>query len=433
MSGGMGRNRRRSPAIGALITVLLAACGSVGPHPSASSTAARPTPQPTPMATPLAPPTTSIGDPYPTPAPPPSASISNLRMFSPTDGWAQEASDRAVLHTTQGVQAWTVGSPDLPAGQAIVALSYVDAGAARLLAAGGLSTDADAAPVTMTFISWATDDGGARWTEGGSFSAVQDPGLSWQGDLDYVNGLDGWFSANQDDTDAGLGTTLFRTVDGGAGWAEVTRIASAPAGAETCFAQPTATFDSPMTGWLTGGGCSSAEFEVSSDGGATWGPQTLPLSGTPALSLGAPVFISGQVGVMPAFSAGGGGPVLVYLTADGGETWTASTAPGEIPHAVDFIDAENGWLLSTDTMDAGYPAGLYATHDGGQTWTTLQAIDDGRPNQGTFALNGTVLDFITPTLGWTDTFSGSGDTLLQTTDGGLTWAPVTVQVSPAGA
>jgi photosystem II stability/assembly factor-like uncharacterized protein len=136
---------------------------------------------------------------------------------------------------------------------------------------------------------------------------------------------------------------------------------------------------------------------------------------------------------MPAFSAGGGGPVLVYLTADGGETWTASTAPGEIPHAVDFIDAENGWLLSTDTMDAGYPAGLYATHDGGQTWTTLQAIDDGRPNQGTFALNGTVLDFITPTLGWTDTFSGSGDTLLQTTDGGLTWAPVTVQVSPAGA
>jgi photosystem II stability/assembly factor-like uncharacterized protein len=227
---------------------------------------------------------------------------------------------------------------------------------------------------------------------------------------------------------------LFRTVDGGVHWEKVADIASAQGspGSTPCFAQPTATFTSPTTGWLTGGGCTTAEFDVTHDGGATWAPQALPMNSL-GLELETPVFTSGQDGSMLAFSGGGGGSVLVYLTVDAGQTWTAHTAPGEDPHAADFIDAYTGWLLSTDTMNAGFPAGLYVTHDGGESWTTLQPLDNGPPTQESFVLNGSVLDFVTPTLGWTDTRTGTADTILETTDGGLAWSPVSVQVSPADA
>lgn len=319
-----------------------------------------------------------------------------------------------------------------------MATAYVSTDAARVLAAGGLSSNFDAAPVTMTFTSWASDDGGDLWVRGGSFSVVQDPGLSWGGDLDFVNAEDGWFSANQDDTDTSLGMTLFRTVNGGADWERVAHLAAPPSSVPACSTEPTATFASPTTGWLTGGGCEQAEFEVTHDGGETWSPQALPLLDAPSLVLERPVFISRQVGVLPAFPGGGGGPVTVYVTVDGGGTWTPHQAPsGELPVAVDFINADDGWLLSADTFNAGFPAGLYATHDGGRAWSTLEGLE-----QGVISVSGTVfdtstLDFVSPTLGWTlgrtSTFTGTGDELLQTADGGRTWRAVTVQVSGASA
>lgn len=83
-------------------------------------------------------------------------------------------------------------------------------------------------------------------------------------------------------------------------------------------------------------------------------------------------------------------------------------------------------------MNAGFPAGLYVTDDGGQIWSTLQPLDNGPPPGG-LEFNGSILDFLSTKLGWTDTFTGDGDDLLQTTDGGHPWTPVTVQItSPSG-
>ena len=184
------------------------------------------------------------------------------------------------MHTTRGVQHWWSPRPQVPDGQRIVAVAFVSAVSARVLAAGGLSSNADAAPVSMTFTSWATGDGGMHWSPGGSFRAVQDPGLSWQGALDFVNVDDGWFSANQDDTDASLEMTLLPhgrrrgSLGSGGSSRPVVDLIECRV---PCFAQPTATFISATTGWLTGGGCATAQFEVTRNGGATWSPQTLPL------------------------------------------------------------------------------------------------------------------------------------------------------------
>lgn len=283
----------------------------------------------------------------------------------------------------------------------------------------------------MTFTSWATGDEGALWLRGGSMSVVQDPGLSWQDALDFVNVDDGWFSANQDDTDASLGTTLFRTVDGGTRWEEIDHLAqsSTSPGAVPCYAQATASFISPSTGWLTGGGCVTAQFEITHNGGATWSPQSIPLLGTPYLALGVPIFITTQEGVMLATDPSEDPGVLVYVTLDGGRRWTAHAAPGISANAVHFVNAHDAWLLSSNTMNAGFAAGLYVTHDDGQIWTTLQPVDDGPPHQGGFVFNGTILDFVSTTLGWTDSFTGTDDDMLQTTDGGRTWKPVTVEIA----
>jgi len=352
-------------------------------------------------------------------------------MLTAETGWAQRSQDGTVLHTTQGVQHWLVATPQLSDGQRIVAVAFVGAGSARVLATGGLSSNADAAPVSMTFTSWATGDGGTRWSRGGSFRVVQDPGLSWQSALDFVNVDDGWFSANQDDTDASLGTTLFRTVDGGVHWEVVAHLAqsSTSPNAVPCFAQPTATFISPTTGWLTGGGCATAQFEVTRNGGATWSPQPIPLLSTLYLGLTNPTFITSQDGVMLATDPSEEPGVLVYLTVDGGRSWSAHAAPGISPNAVHFINAADGWLLGSDTLNAGFAAGLYVTHDGGQIWSTLQPLDNGPPPPGSFDFNGSILDFVSTTLGWTDTFIGDGNDMLQTTDGGHTWKRVTVQIT----
>ncbi|MGA8417476.1 MAG: hypothetical protein WB808_12750 [Candidatus Dormiibacterota bacterium] len=406
----------------------LAACTPTAAHPNH-------TPLTSPITTAPATPTpanssTPVPYVYPTSPRPPANSIDGLTMFTADTGWAQRSLDGAVLHTTRGVHHWLVATPQLPVGQQIVAVAFVNADSARVLTAGGLSSNADAPAVTMTFISWATDDRGSRWSRGGSFSVVQDPGSSWQGALDFVNRDDGWLSANEDDTAASLGTTLFRTFDGGTHWMEVAHLGPA---SSTCFAQPTATFISPTTGWLTGGGCAAAQFEVTHDGGATWAPQRIPLLSTPYLGLESPTFITSLDGVMVG-TVPSPESVIVYVTDDGGKNWIPHAAPGDWPHAVDFIGSKDGWLLSSDTMNAGYAAGLYVTHDGGHTWATLRALDGGAIPAGGTQLNGSILEFVSPTLGWTDTdtFAGNGDVLLQTTDGGRTWVPVSVQVSPAG-
>lgn len=367
---------------------------------------------------------------YPTLPPPPPNSIDTLTMLTADTGWAQRSLDSAVLHTTHGVQHWLVATPQLSGGQRIVAVAFVSAGSARVITAGGLSSNADAPPVSMTFTSWATDDGGARWSRGGILSVVQDPGSSWTGALDFVSPKDGWFSANEDDIDASLGTTLFRTVDGGSHWEEVAHLTQSPtsAGAVPCYAQPTATFISPTTGWLTGGGCATTQFEVTHNGGATWSPQPIPLLNSPYLWLASPTFITSQEGVMLGSDPSEQPGVVLYLTFDGGRIWTAHGAPGISPHAVEFIGAHDIWLLSSNTMNAGFAARLYVTHDGGQIWTTLQPLDNGPPTRGP-DLNGSILDFVSATLGWTDTIIGDSEGILQTTDGGHTWKPVTVQIT----
>jgi photosystem II stability/assembly factor-like uncharacterized protein len=114
-------------------------------------------------------------------------------------------------------------------------------------------------------------------------------------------------------------------------------------------------------------------------------------------------------------------------TADAGKTWQTddlSLAAGEsaVIRDLTFLDNNTGWLIA-EIMAASAPpksgpaAVLFHTSDGGHHWSQLLRVSP--ENISTSPWNaGSRLSFLTATTGWM-----TGDSLLQTLDGGKTWHP----------
>ena len=182
-----------------------------------------------------------------------SLSVLDLHMYGADDGWAWSGGDN-ILHTTSGVTHWTVVPPPI-GSELITGLAWVNADSARLLAAPADSYNELERTYTLT--PWATDDGGATWTEGQPFRVLlessADPRMQpVSNDLDFVDPVHGWF----DDAQNGAGAPMFiyRTVDGGMHWSQVEMTpaaGTAPPGAlpVDCSAYGM-TFVSTTTGWI---------------------------------------------------------------------------------------------------------------------------------------------------------------------------------------
>jgi photosystem II stability/assembly factor-like uncharacterized protein len=102
--------------------------------------------------------------------------------------------------------------------------------------------------------------------------------------------------------------------------------------------------------------------------------------------------------VLIATSAG-----VVALSTDNGENWSVidTVSPGLDIQKIDFVDENDGWLISWDK--------LFKTTNGGYTWTS---VDFGKP----FLLLS--LQFIDPSNGW---IGGENGKIRRTSDGGATW------------
>lgn len=128
-------------------------------------------------------------------------------------------------------------------------------------------------------------------------------------------------------------------------------------------------FADANTGWLGSG----AEFEMTADGGATWEKLALPegVSKVAALSLRTPTdgYLVGADGVL-------------YITQDGGKTWSSQPLGLENPNilgfgsgpfinetpqaAVRFTDADHGLVVLG--LDGNDSLIALRTADGGKTW-----------------------------------------------------------------
>jgi photosystem II stability/assembly factor-like uncharacterized protein len=100
---------------------------------------------------------------------------------------------------------------------------------------------------------------------------------------------------------------------------------------------------------------------------------------------------------------------VVYVTHDGGGSWSAKSVPPDSAGGLDFVNANIGWVVD-------YASGtVYFTGDGGSHWTAISAI--------AAATNVPQLDFVDQVAGYA--LRGPGKSpLLKTTDGGHTWQEI---------
>ncbi|MGB9721535.1 MAG: WD40/YVTN/BNR-like repeat-containing protein, partial [bacterium] len=162
------------------------------------------------------------------------------------------------------------------------------------------------------------------------------------------------------------------------------------------------------------------------DGGAHWTPIPIPYHTQPEYStqpcLHGLFFLNSQVGWLTGCELNPAQPppqnAVLFKTTDGGITWLDYTGrlPPEIQieegtTGIHFIDAMKGFLGSRSNDFAGH---LVVTTDGGESWFTHSNM--GNPLQ---------IEFVSANEGfmllWTTEYSSSITKILHTTDGGNTW------------
>ena len=151
------------------------------------------------------------------------------------------------------------------------------------------------------------------------------------------------------------------------------------------------------------------------DGGQTWTPVNLELpEGAENFELGIDrdqmQFVSARDGFLIVRMSGDSTQTAVYVTNDGGETWTLM--PTLIPEAgqSDFLSAEEVIIYNGEQF--------YVTRDAARTWATVSP-------DIVFGDSFATMDFVNPTSGWIITVADDHRSLYRTQDGGATWLPVT--------
>jgi len=122
---------------------------------------------------------------------------------------------------------------------------------------------------------------------------------------------------------------------------------------------------------------------------------------------------------------GGGLYIATFRTTDGGKTWHEGASIGGVSPELFFIDQDHGWLLlpAQDSPPTDSTRTLYSTDDAGLHWN----LKSSALWTGWFCCSPgpETMTFSSLTTGWI-----SGENLMVTHDGGVTWhvqpLPVTV-------
>lgn len=378
--------------LGAML-VVLSACGSTAPapggiSPSTPSTSSTPSTVLTQGATGIAQSSSQ-------------EKLKYIQMIDRTNGWAITDQD-IILHTTTGGIRWQeVFPPNMNGAKSVDFFSADRAWAARL-------DNSSSVRVARTV------DGGSSWQE--TTFSLQQP-FQAQGiiTLTFPNEQDGWILL---DLGSGAGTgyvALYRTTDGGTSW----HLAS---GNISSGHKTGVSFLNGSNGWLTGynGAITNYIFLfVTKDGGSTWKLQQLqPPSSDSYYTTYPTAFFNAQDGVLPVtWIENNTNNLNVYVTHDGGSTWTKTTTLHVSPTSntvvshilTSFADANHWWVSDTSNKS------LYRTTDGGQSWSSLSSD-----------FNVKSLDFISSDLGWA---VPDDKYLLATIDSGNHWLRVPYIIS----
>lgn len=361
-----------------------------------------------PLAVTEAPPTSYPDTPAPAALDAPrveSPSLLEIRFLNELDAWG--VTDAQVVRTNDGGITWyNVTPPDL----------------------------AEVGDTVETFILdqdhvWVQKPDFNNFPNNGLLYHTADGGLTWAvsstpfsgGDLRFINASDGWMLA---DLGVGAGSNavaVFQTTDGGTTWNQTyTNDPNQPGAGDSLPLGGLKSVLVPLnmrTAWVGGVVYSPGTIYLfrTDDGGHSWTPVNLELpAGTENSELGIDEsqmeFVSARDGYLVVRISGDSTQTAVYITNDGGNTWTLT--PTIIPNAgtSDFLSAEEAVLYNGEQF--------YVTHDAARTWSTVSPDIVFGDSFGT-------MDFVDTNNGWIITVDPQNHrSLYRTTDGGATWLPV---------
>ena len=167
------------------------------------------------------------------------------------------------------------------------------------------------------------------------------------------------------------------------------------------------------------GACS--DFTRTTDGGNTWTPGVI--TNTTGLACSMIFAISATTAYVPMFKATGSKPQGIYVTTDGGASWSRQTSASfsdsySFPDCVHFFNANEGWALGDPILGEFE---MYTTTDGGTTWNPVSGSNIPDPLSGEFGIVG-YYSAVHDTL-WFGTNMGR---VYHSTDKGYTWTVSTV-------
>lgn len=340
--------------------------------------------------------------------------IAGMSFLNMQEGWIagtrptfySPAGEVIVLHTQNGGITWS----ESIIGDSLIANDIVFLNASTGFVAGRNSD------YTRAYIA-RTTDGGEHWsvTEFDTIATIES--------LDFLDAQHGW----------AIGRYVLYTSDGGASWETISE--------EYTPLNKVRFFDE-----LNGIGLDYSDFLKTTDGGVTWttarlpnsffalgmefsDPQTGWIAGSDGSVLKTTnggdswqIFSSGINTYLNDVAIADDNSVIVVSTVghiarstDSGAQWTMQAGQRVTErniYAVDFCDSLNGWAVG-GRYDGGRV--IVRTTDGGETWLTIEDRPDSTSIWDVAAIN--------PQTAW---IAGWYAGLQYTTDGGLSWNPVTL-------
>ena len=155
-----------------------------------------------------------------------------------------------------------------------------------------------------------------------------------------------------------------------------------------------------------------------SDGGRTWQPLTVTTDKLDFRDVDAI-----DVNTAYLLSVGTGPLSRIYKTTDAGAHWTlqfTNPDPKGFFDAMTFWDADHG-IVAGDSVDGHFS--IFLTPDGGRTWTPAprEGLPPALPNEGAFAASGTNVAVHGRNDVWFGTGAGPKARVLHSRDRGRTW------------
>jgi hypothetical protein len=228
----------------------------------------------------------------------------------------------------------------------------------------------------------------------------------------FINPTEGWDEVSQGAAAGSEGVWIFRTLDGGAHWVlmsytgSLDGVTSGTRGALDKGCDKTGlTFTSPTVGFATFACEGDATlYSRTDDSGRSW--QTIDVPRPPAVGTGtgfemSPPTFTGAFGTMVAI----GRRAWLYLTHDGGLTWSAVTLPSATSTAAVLNDTHWWASIGSDVI---------ITTDSGAHWTRYRTKLPNEIDE---------LVATSDTTAWALDGLGTAPEIARTDDGGATWHP----------